>query len=232
MGRFLGTGFLLIAALLVCAQAHAQTMYRCGNKYQDRPCDAGQKGKAVGSASFGAPEASTGDAQCAQRGKDSLKITWAREGGATEERMMSEARTSQDRRLVTEVYRRRGSASQVQAAIEADCAAEKQKEAEANALAIAAARARGDLRETRGEPGQPAPSMSPSQPGSDAAAAERGKEERAAQEASAKKATCASLSSQMESLRSRERAGGTVRTMERLSDERRQLQSRMSSNGC
>lgn len=231
MNRFLTAGFLLITALLVCAPGYAQMMYRCGNKYQDRPCDAGQKGKAVGSASFGAAEASTGDAQCAQRGKDSLKIVWAREGGATQERLVSEAGTSQEKRFVADVYRRRGSAAQVQAAVESDCVAEKQKEAEANALAIAAAKARADLRETRGDP-QPAPPVPTSQPGSDAGAAERAKQERAAQEASAKKATCASFNSQMEDLRSRERAGGTVRMMERLADERRQLQGRMTSSGC
>src|SRR4051812_17454103 len=85
MGRFPGTGFFLIAGLIACAPGYAQTMYRCGNKYQDRPCDAGQKSKAVGSASFGAAEASSGDAQCAQRGKDALKIVWSREGGAPQE---------------------------------------------------------------------------------------------------------------------------------------------------
>ena len=42
------------AALLACGAfaavaAHAQTMYRRGSIYQDRPCPADQKGRVVGS---------------------------------------------------------------------------------------------------------------------------------------------------------------------------------------
>ena len=228
MARLIRAGFLLFAGFLVCAPGYAQTMYRCGNKYQDRPCDAGQKSKAVGSTGVGAAaSAPSGDAQCAQRGRDSLKIVWSREGGATEEALASQARTATEKRLVQDVYRRRGSASQVQAAVEADCVIEKQKEAEANALAIAAAKARGELREIRGETTEPSPSMSIPQPGAD----ERAKQAQAAREEN-QRMTCASLNREMENLRSRERAGGSATTMEGLSNERRQLQGRLSSNGC
>ena len=42
--------YLLVAAsFALCAQAQAQSMYRCGNVYQDRPCAAGMKSRVVGS---------------------------------------------------------------------------------------------------------------------------------------------------------------------------------------
>jgi hypothetical protein len=233
MRRFFGTGLFLIAGLLVCAPGYAQMMFRCGNKYQDRPCDAGQKGQAVGSSGVGAAAgaAPAGDAQCAQRGKDSLQIVWSREGGATEETLMSAARTGSEQRLVRDVYRRRGAASQIQAAVEADCIAEKQKEAEANALAIAASRARGDLREMRGEGAESSPSMPTSQP-ADPRAAEQAKQAQAAQAADQKKRICADLNSQMDRLTAREREGGTVRTMDALRADRRRLQTSLSNTGC
>lgn len=36
------TVLAVLAASALCAAAQAQTMYRCGNTYQDRPCDVGQ----------------------------------------------------------------------------------------------------------------------------------------------------------------------------------------------
>ncbi len=95
----------------------------------------------------------SGDAQCAQRGKDSLKIVWSREGGATQERLVAEARTFQEKRFVEDVYRRRGSASEVQASVEADCVAQKEKQDLADALAKAAARAQREA--TGAEPAAP-----------------------------------------------------------------------------
>jgi hypothetical protein len=230
MARSFMQCLVLAAGLFVCAQGYGQTMFRCGNKYQDRPCDAGQKGKVVGSTGVGAASAAaSGDAQCAQRGKDALKIVWSREGGATQERLESEASSGQQRRFVRDVYSRRGSASQVQAAVEADCVVEKQKEAEANALAIAAAKARGDVSEMRGEPAGGSPSIGMSQPAPDPAAAERAKQER---DAERKKRTCASLNDSMESLTARERRGGSAGVMDAMRGERRSLQSQLSKNSC
>ena len=84
--------FMLLVAgtLAIIAQAEAQTMYRCGSVYQDRPCDAGAKSKVVGStgSASAAPAPAAGvDPECGQRARDSQKIVWAREGGATEERL-------------------------------------------------------------------------------------------------------------------------------------------------
>src|ERR1044071_8732671 len=118
----------LLGSLLMAAQAEAQTMYRCGSVYQDRPCDAGKAGKVVGSTgTAGAAATSSGDVdpECLQRGKDSQKTVGAREGGATQERLLSEASSPNERRLIQNAYRRPGAATTVQAAGEAHCAAEK-----------------------------------------------------------------------------------------------------------
>ena len=227
MGRpFKACGFLL-AGLLFCAGTAAQTMYRCGNKYQDRPCDAGQKSKAVGGTGAG-PAASSSDAQCAQLGKDALKIVWSREGGATQERLVSEARTSQEKRFVEDVYRRRGSAGEIQAAVAADCVVQKEKQERADALAAAAGRAQKEAGIEPAAPAVAAPAGYVESP----EAAERRRQERAEQEAASRKRTCASLNSEMDSLRARARSGGNTAAMERLSQQRREIQDRMGRSGC
>jgi hypothetical protein len=200
---------VIAATALACAPAQSQTMYKCGKVYQDRPCDGGQKGRAIGSTGAAAPASQPGaaDAECAQRGRDSLKIVWSREGGATEERLVAEASTAEQKRLVHEVYRRPGAASTVQAAVVADCVAEKQKLELDAALAAAAA-----------EP--------------DPAAEARLRAERDAEQAETKKRVCAQYQAQQDDLRSRERAGGNVQAMESLNTARRRLRERMSASGC
>jgi hypothetical protein len=228
MGRLFKACVFLLAGLFFCAEVAAQTMYRCGNKYQDRPCDAGQKSKVMGAAGAGAAASSaSSDAQCAQLGKDALKIVWSREGGATQERLVSEASTSQEKRLVADVYRRRGSAGEIQAAVTADCVEQKEKQERADALAAAAARAQ---KEAGVEPA--APAAAPRAYVESPEAAERRRQERAEQEAAARKRTCASLNSEMDSLRAQERSGGSTAAMERLSQQRRGIQDRMGGSGC
>jgi hypothetical protein len=220
-----GTQLIVMAAVvLVCAPAHSQTMYRCGKVYQDRPCDAGQKGRAVGSTGTAAPGAASGsaDAECTQRGQNSLKVVWAREGGATEERLVSEAATSEQKRFVRDVYRKPGAASTVQAAVVADCIAEKQKLEQDAALAAAAL-----MRAQREGTLAPSAAVQP-----DPEAEARRRAEREAAQAESKKRLCAQYVAQMDSLRARERAGGSAQTMDQLNESRRQLRSRMSESGC
>jgi hypothetical protein len=206
----------------------AQTMYRCGSVYQDRPCDAGQKGKVVGSTGTDAPAATAGgvDPGCVQRGRDSNKIVWAREGGATEERLLSEAASESQRRLIRNAYRRPGAASTVQAAVEADCVAEKQREEEQAAVAIAAAL------KARREGGGTGVQSSTVQASPDTGAQEQAAQKRAEREANARKRQCASYNDDMEQLRNQERAGGSARAMDSLNEQRRSLREQMSKTGC
>jgi hypothetical protein len=220
---------LLLAGLVAAAEGQAQTMYRCGSVYQDRPCDAGKKGRAVGSTGTAAPAAATVDTHCAQRGRASNKIVWAREGGATEERLLSEAGSAAERRLIQDVYRRPGAASTVQAAVEADCIAEKQREEQDAALAIAAA-----LKARREGGAAPAHAGAFQEPDLKAQeqAAKVAAQQRAEYEAQQKNRQCASYNQDMERLRRSQRAGGSVRTMESLNDEVRSLRDQMSRAGC
>ena len=220
---------VIAATALACAPAQSQTMYKCGKVYQDRPCDGGQKGRAIGSTGAAAPASQPGaaDAECAQRGRDSLKIVWSREGGATEERLVAEASTAEQKRLVHEVYRRPGAASTVQAAVVADCVAEKQKLELDAALAAAAA-----VRAQREGTLPAASSARPAAAQPDPAAEARLRAERDAEQAETKKRVCAQYQAQQDDLRSRERAGGNVQAMESLNTARRRLRERMSASGC
>lgn len=223
----------LLFSLLVAlgsATAQAQTMYRCGKTYQDRPCAAGLPGKAMGSAVRGtpAPAASgTVPPECVQMGKDSLKVVWAREGGATQDRLLGEATSEAQRRLVRNVYPRRGSASQIQAAVEQDCVVDLAKAEQDAALAAAAA-----VRAQREGKLPPVPAGYQAPAAADPAAEERRKAEIAAARAEAAKQRCKSLEREMENIAAAERSGGSARTMEKLADQRRQLRKAQSDGGC
>lgn len=205
-------------------------MYKCGKQYQDRPCDAGQQGRAVGNATTAQPPAgAVSDAECTQRGSDSLKIVWSREGGATADRLLSEidakgippSKKAEERMLVQSVYQKRGSAPQIRAAIEADCLAEKEKAAQAAALAAAAARL------------QPAVTAPAPPSGSPATTPARAAEERVTTDTAASNQTrCRNLGSSLERNRASQRSGGSTATMEKLRDSGRKIEIQMRDAGC
>jgi hypothetical protein len=223
---------LVSGSLLIAFQAQAQTLYRCGSVYQDRPCDAGKTGRVVGSTGSGAAAAPASgiDLECAQRGKDSNKIVWAREGGATEERLLSEASSARERRLIQNAYRRPGAASTVQAAVEADCVAEKQREEHQAAIAIAAALKA--QKEGGGAATPSLPAQSVAQPQGEEQAAQIAAQQRAEREAQYKKRQCTRYGDEMESLRRAERAGASASRMDSLNEQRRNLREQMSRAGC
>jgi len=117
---------LLVFSLQTAAQA--QTLYRCGNSYQDKPCDKGQKEQILGKLTT--PDNANKpvvDASCRLRGEDAKKIIWMREAGATQERVLSEAGTDERKKLINEIYAQRGNAADVRAAVEKECMDEKQR---------------------------------------------------------------------------------------------------------
>ena len=147
-------------------------------------------------------------------------------GGATEERLLSEVASESQRRLIRNAYRRPGAASTVQAAVEADCVAEKQREEEQAAVAIAAAL------KARREGGGTGVQSSTTQASPDTGAQEQAAQQRAERDANARKRQCASYNEDMERLRNQERAGGSARAMDSLNGQRRSLREQMSSAGC
>jgi hypothetical protein len=230
MGRRALASLLALGMLGFATTAGAQTMYRCGNKYQDRPCDAGQQGKAVGSTGTSAPAASGGapDADCSRRGQDSQKVVWAWEGGASAERQVEDVnrdtavpqdRKSQMRQLISDVYRQRGTANQVRARIESECMAEKEEKARAKALADALIKS-GTKPDFGGSSpsGAPAATTTTTVGGSDPAAE--------------RKARCGRLSARAESVRNQQRSGGSAQAMDRLNQELRSITQEQSQGGC
>lgn len=223
----------MIAGTMVCASVGAQTMYRCGNTYQASPCETGQ-GRAIGR--VGAPQSSykpVSNAECAQRGADSLKIVWAREAGLILEKALAEvdgkplspSRKSAAKKLIADVYLKRGSAPEVRAAIEADCVAEKEQEA----MAAAMYRTVDPSRQRQG----PADTSPESTESTDAKAADSNRGEKmAANDATVKKAHCENLDRRLEYVYRSQRAGGDVRAMERLNQEHRDIRREQSEAGC
>ncbi|HYD95015.1 MAG TPA: hypothetical protein VEC01_06790 [Noviherbaspirillum sp.] len=212
---------LLLAAGILAPGAAAQTMYRCGNTYQDRPCEAGA-GKAIGNA--GTAQSAykpVAHAECAQRGADSLKITWAREAGQTLDKATAEVDAGpfsgpqkQDmRKLVAEVYSRRGTAPEVRAAIEASCVAEKEKEAQA-------------VRVIRAE-AVPAAGAAPAGTAQDAR-----RQTAALGESNARKSACDRIRRTLDVVEREQRDGGSATQMDKLGQERRDLQRELRDAGC
>jgi hypothetical protein len=219
--------FCAAAALAMAIPALAQTLYRCGSVYQDRPCDGAQQGKVVSNYGGAAP-ASSGvtDGECQERGQKSLKIVWAREAGASADRQLADARTEADRKLIGSVYRKRGSAPEVRAAIEAECVTEKQEAAQAAALLNAANALKGN----QAPPPPALQSSKQAEPQPDqAAAAERKRQER---EADARKSRCENIKARQQNILSEQRAGGSVGHMESLNRRRQDIDDEARKAGC
>lgn len=225
-----GPGLGLAALFLLAgmaASAHAQKMYRCGNTYQDRPCMGEQPGKVIGSTGTPRPAAAApaADPYCAQRGEKAQKIMWAKEAGRTEEMQLSAATQPEERKLVGEVYRKRGSSVEVRAAIEADCMDERKRAAQAAALMEAAAKLQG----------QSAPAAAAAPPvarEADPAASEQRQREAAARKEADKKTRCDRIASRIESIRNSQRAGGSATTMDSLRQQQQKTEKEWNDAGC
>jgi hypothetical protein len=222
MGIAAGTVLMLLGA-----GAQAQKMHRCGNVYQDRPCDTAQPGTEVRNFDNAPrPVASAGtDTQCRQRGIDSQKIVWSREGGALAEKLRAAAYSEDEKTLITEVYGKRGTAPEVRASIEADCIAAK-KHAQEVTAALAA---------TGKQPGSPAPGVAPARPQapeSRAVEAGQGGDASALRSAESQKRRCNSINTKIEGIQNSQRSGGSVAAMESLNQRRRDAEAERDRAGC
>jgi hypothetical protein len=209
---FTSIAIALLAATFATT-GFAQTMYRCGSTYQDRPCEGGQKStKIIGSAS---PATSSNggvtDAGCIQQGAQAQRIVWSREGGAMLDQQLAKAGSESERQLVSDVYARRGTSSDIRAAIEADCVAAKARAAQSPAAAQA-----------------PNKSATPDQSAIDAAKAK----ERAEQENASKKMQCDRVKKEIGDVASSQRTGGNAAQMEEFSQNKRELDRMLKEAGC
>jgi len=221
------TNIVLAGMIIVGAPSHAQSLYRCGSTYQDRPCDGAQKGtKLVGGGGTSTPNGSISDAACVQRGADAQKIVWAREGGAMQDQQLAKATSASQQKLINDVYARRGTSSDIRAAIEADCIAAKERAAQAAALLEAS---------RNGESSSvPAPATGnnqnkPNETDTKAADASR---ENSARETAQRIIRCNHMKKQLETVVSNQRAGGSAMRMDDLNQQKREFERRMSLEKC
>lgn len=224
----------VITAAAFCAPAGAQKMYRCGSTYQETPCTGNQQGKEIGAVGPARAQSGGTDAACAQRGTASQKIVWAREAGATAEKALADVdskslsriQKEEEKRLIADVYNKRGSAPEIRAAIETDCMADKQLHSEAAALEQAAARLRGQAQPIAA-PGRPEESEDDQR-----AAVARKRDEEKANEASRKKALCDRLNARSEDILKDQRQGRSAQEFERLRAQRESVQNQARDAGC
>ena len=230
--NFLKTFLPGLILVLTAGASHA--VYRCGNVFQDRPCDgaAVQAGPPRAAAAIApAAAAESGErtspfaAACARLGKGAQDIAWRRETGALREDQLlktaSGFSSQEHARLVDAVYARRASSLEIRNAVEAECRVEKQTAADAtaavNALRNAAAGGIGGA--TDSEP----PSSGPNRPAPRAAVANS---------APADQAQCANLRVRLAANGDKARAGGDMTSMERLRSERRELEGKLGGTRC
>jgi hypothetical protein len=221
----------LVCSLALLASGHSFALYRCGNVFQDRPCDGADaqaaparpavKPQAASSASASAATVSPFAMACARLGKSSLDIIWKREAGALREAQYANAEGNlEHKNLVDAVYEQRGTAPHIRAAIETDCIGEKQRAADANAALALVQKAQG----TAPAAVRTAPTAAATAP-LNVAAAPAGK-------AGDSAAPCANLSSQLAAVQERARKGGGVAAMEQIGNERRAIDSKISAAKC
>lgn len=207
-------------------ESNAQTLYRCGNAYQDRPCSTGEAKKVTGVAANDNAKNTPDVAHpsCKRLGAESLKIAWRREGGATFEQALSTAGNSSERSLVESVYRTRGTAPEIRARIENECVAEMEKRQRHAALFETSKPA------TSG-PGNGQPALT-----SESTPPHSGKTVVSSLKAEGKGAkvdgTCDRLARTLESIRLRQRAGGSISTMESLRSDHAEIEQEQRKIGC
>jgi hypothetical protein len=220
------------AAVLLCAMlatSAAQAVYRCGNVFQDRPCDGAgaqtqvapaNRPATLPAAAAPAPSSSPFAAACARVGQEAQKMVWKREAGATQERQLAELPNNGTRdemaKVIDSVYRKRGTAPDIRAAVEAECLVEKQQAADAAAA----------LKALQQQAGASTPAVaSPPAPATSTAV------QKISGEAPPNYA-CPAWRSELEAVNADFRRGGSAATMERLQERRRKVEKHLREARC
>jgi hypothetical protein len=225
---------VVLCSLLATGAAHA--VYRCGNMYQDQPCDdkgpqshltPGMKATpAPAAAGTAAAPASPFAAACSRIGQEAKKAVWKREGGATQEKQLAELPNTGSREemanMLDSVYRKRGSAPEISRAVELECIAEKQKEADtAEAMKL--------LLQSRQSGKAPAAATAPEAPPVDAGAATL---QKTATDKKGPSPSCAGWRGELDTVNADFRKGGNAVRMEELQNRRRDVEQRLRDGRC
>jgi hypothetical protein len=224
--RFMALALAMVGAWHIAQPVHAQTMYRCGNTYQDSPCQSAPANKTFNSSgaakTTSASAAPVTDVQCSGRGAEAIKITWQREAGKTLEQQLTGVSSPTQRALIEETYGIRGTAPEVRSAIEAACMKRKEEAAKAAALIEAAKATDGAARPVSSAAG----SAQAPQPQPTAVAQPKSPE----RPDSARQ--CESIQAQINSVKEQQRQGGSIAFQEELNSRRRDLERRASAAKC
>ena len=230
--------FILLAYVAIAWSSvlSAQTLYRCGKTFQDRPCD-GADGQVVGAnkaqnSQSSKPSSRATTHACIMKGDQAKELRWQKEGGKTESQQIQEGRHSAE--FVRYVYSKSGSAIEVKASVESDCMGQLERDAQAAELQRAAERLRGGGNPPAASSApaaafphdrtSPNPTPAPKPPTAEIG----GKPSPGAVDNS----RCRSLSGREQDTRNQQRAGGSAQTMDQLNSELRNILNQKSSNGC
>ena len=224
------TAAMVLCGLLAAGTAHA--VYRCGNVYQDQPCDdkgpqphltPGMKAAPNVGGTAAAP-ASPFAAVCSRIAQEAKKVVWKREAGATQEKQVAELPNNRSREemagIIDSVYRKRGSAPEISRAVELECLAEKQKEADA----AEAMRLLLQSQQSGKAPAAAAPA--------EAVNAGPATVQKTAGEKQGPSSSCPGWRAQLESVNAEFRRGGNAVRMEELQNRRRDVEQRMRDGRC
>lgn len=213
------SALFLLGGLAYTDGSQAQNLYRCGSTYQDKPCDNGQgqliKKNPLPSTSDKPPL----DANCIRRGEEAKKIIWMREGGAFQDRLQSEAKTNEQRKLIADVYALRGNANDIRAKIESDCMADKEVERKTGMRPVddEVKRHQDAERKASGENPKDTPKDSKQ---ADSSEAER------------KKKLCEDIRRQIAAASNSQRAGGSAKDMETMASNKKEIENNLKELGC
>ncbi len=236
----------LLLALLAVLPVQAQSLYRCGNTLQDKPCadgngseiilDSGPPAAKNSKSSKSASSSRPPDEFCSQQGDAAMRMRWEKEGGRTEAEQIS--RNPANSAFIRYVYYKRGSALDVRRQVEADCMQTRAK-AEAAAVAPGFTPAIAASAPLAPPPPPPAPDVPAA---SSANAAQTSSESRRGggipiknSEAASRpvdEALCRNLLDSAKRIRDRQRAGGNAATMLDLNRLQQELTEQLRLSGC
>jgi hypothetical protein len=223
-----------IACVLVAVDTSAQTMYRCGSSYQDKPCT-GQAGVVIGSAK----KADTNelnsavrvDPACKRRSEEAKKIIWMRDAGAQQSDLLAKSSDVENRRMIADVYAVRGNINDIRASIEKNCMEEKDRNKQF-ALAEATEADMQALRQLQQKQAQRAAQTSQTNDKVVKEAKEVNSEQispDATVMAAKKRLPCPNLKNQMEIIKANLRTGADAQTMQMLNQQKRELDKEIAA---
>jgi len=216
----LTTSLLLQATFTVVSalpgNAGAQNLYRCGSTYQDKPCDGGQGQMIKKNPSPSTSDKPPLDANCVRRGEEAKKIIWYKEGGALQDRMLSEAKTAEQRKIVADVYAMKGNANDVRMKIESECMADKELERKFGPRPSEDEANRHQAAERKAANGESTKESSKPDPA----------------EAGRKQKQCDELRKQINALLGAQKTGGTALDMETQAKNKRDTENSLKELGC